>query len=197
MTNAAGTGPTSSEAKGQKDNTAAPPAPHGTLADRLQALLDWYQKRYGIRPGASDIARAVNRSGGKVSHTTVAALINGNNDNPVLKTLVDIADFFGVDPSYFVTRDADRVDESDTSAEERLRRLARTNPHAADQVELLFAMKEAGVTRIGARGFLPTGPGRDALLRIVRGVGQLTPDGQLAVAGVVDAMKKMGKGEDE
>jgi transcriptional regulator with XRE-family HTH domain len=167
------------------------PPPQGTLAQRLLTLLDWYQENYGIRPSANDIARAINAAGGKISHTTVSALLSGSNDNPVLRTIVDLADFFDVDPSYFVVRNGTATTDTEGSTEERLRRLARANPQTAEQVELLFAMKQAGVTRVGARGFAPTGAGREAMLRILRGVGRLSEDGQTAVAGVIEAMEQM------
>lgn len=184
------------------DNSAHPrqpgaPAPvpkaAGSLGDRLRALVDWYEQRYNIRLSNYDIARGITTEGGKISHATIAALLNGTNDNPQLRTIFDLAKFFGVDPAFFVTRapsEPSEEAEDESSAEDRLRRLAQTSPRAARQVALLAALKELGAVSVGARGFLPTDEGRDAMLRILHGLGHLSADGQAAVAGVVEAMQR-------
>jgi len=66
-----------------------------TLADRLLSLLERHFESTGQRLNATSLSQRIRDSGGGTSHTTVANILNGSNTNPSLRTLEELAGFFG------------------------------------------------------------------------------------------------------
>ncbi|GII22590.1 helix-turn-helix domain-containing protein [Planosporangium mesophilum] len=81
--------------------TEPPPPPHTSLAEKINFLFDWLGRKTGRTYTNSEVAAATG-----MSDTYVGYLRRGSADNPTLKTIQDLARFFGVKPSFF-TDDAD------------------------------------------------------------------------------------------
>ncbi len=102
-----------------------------TLAQKLTQLFD---NVHGPRGPYSlgEVSKAIADSGGPtISKSHLAQLKNGERDNPTLRTLQAIADFFGVPVAYF----------SDDAVAEQI----------DAQLKLLASLRDTGVRHIAAR----------------------------------------------
>jgi ESX-1-secreted protein regulator len=110
-----------------------------TLADKLNYLFETVHpgqhEPYSARHVAAAItAEAAARGDTKyeITHSYVSLLRNGERDNPTMKHLEALANFFSVPVSYFFADD-------------------ETAKRIEDQVELLTAMSDAGVREVAFR----------------------------------------------
>lgn len=96
---------TERERRGRHPSAKVTADPRGTIAQRLQYLVE-HVTPPGQRPfGAAEIARWINESGsGKISSVFVSKILAGERQ-PSLDKLQLLAKFFGVSPSYFVDDD--------------------------------------------------------------------------------------------
>lgn len=110
----------------------AGPGTEGTLAAKLDRLFRTVHPRGKEEASYRDVARAIEARGGPtISASYLHALRTGTKDNPTMRHLEAIADFFGVSPAYFFNDDlARKIDQ---------------------QLELLEAMRDAGVRHIALR----------------------------------------------
>lgn len=105
-------------------------APARTLADKLDHLFQ------SVHPGRQEysyeeVASAIRSTGVTISHTYVWQLRKGLRDNPTIRHLQALADFFGVPVSYFVSEtDAAQVDR---------------------ELAVLTAMRDASVRKVALR----------------------------------------------
>ena len=107
------------------------PGSRPTLADKINRLFDTMHSRSEGPKGNEEVAAAITASGTKISGSYLWTLRTGKRDNPTRQHLQAIADYFGVDPSYFF----------DVAAADKI--------HA--ELELLAAMRDAGVRQIALR----------------------------------------------
>jgi transcriptional regulator with XRE-family HTH domain len=109
---------------------ASAQAPY-TLAERLNHLFATVHPR-GRRPYSNEeVASAIREAGGEISSTYIWQLRKGLKDNPTLKHLEALAQFFGVPAAYFVD-DATAVKVS-------------------GELETLALLKDVAARRIGLR----------------------------------------------
>jgi transcriptional regulator with XRE-family HTH domain len=103
-----------------------------TLADKVNHLFQTVHPA-GRGPYSNDeVATAIrDRGGPSISATYVWLLRKGERDNPTLKHLEALAEFFGVPPAYFF----------DDSATTRI----------DAELEMLSAMRDAGVSALALR----------------------------------------------
>lgn len=105
-------------------------APVRTLADKLDHLFR------AVHPGRheysyEEVASAIRATGVTISHTYVWQLRKGVRDNPTIRHLEALAEFFGVPVSYFVSdTDAAKVDS---------------------ELAMLTAMRDASVRNVALR----------------------------------------------
>ena len=105
--------------------------PEGTFADRLNLLFETVHPP-GRGPWTNkEVASAIRERGGSISDVYIWRLRTSRQDNPSRQCLQDLADFFEIDPAFFV---------DDRQAGEVLRDL-----HA------LRAMRRLGVRKVAAR----------------------------------------------
>lgn len=71
------------------------------------------------------------------------------------------------------------------------------DPDTAAQVELLLAIRAAGVTHVGGRGITFTTQGRQQLARLISGVAQLSPQNQEAILRIVESMASSTETDDQ
>jgi transcriptional regulator with XRE-family HTH domain len=103
-----------------------------TLADKINRLFETMHPRSEGPKSNEDVAAAINAAGKtKISASYLWLLRSGKRDNPTRQHLQAIADYFGVDPSYFF----------DVAAAERI----------DAELELLAAMRDAAVRQIALR----------------------------------------------
>lgn len=158
-----------------------------SLAQRLHALIQRYEAQHQQHLSAAALSRGIRARSGKVSHTTIAAILNGSLTNPTLNTLREIADFFGVGVSYFIATESELATRSDSSALKELD-AATDDPERAAELELLLAVKAAGVTHLGGRGLDLSVRGRQQLARLIAGAAQLSPENRDAIVQIVESM---------
>ncbi|MBG0567552.1 helix-turn-helix domain-containing protein [Actinoplanes aureus] len=109
-----------------------PPARATSLAARLSHLFETIRPEAGKEFSYKHVADAIRHNQGvSISHTYIWSLRTGKQDNPTLKQLEAIAQFFGVPTEYFL---------SDTRAE-------RVN----QQLAVLAAMRDVGVQKVALR----------------------------------------------
>lgn len=105
-------------------------APARTLADKLDHLFR------SVHPGRheysyEEVAATIRSTGVTISHTYVWQLRKGLRDNPTIRHLEALADFFGVPVAYFVSEDeAAKVDR---------------------ELAVLTAMRDASVRKVALR----------------------------------------------
>lgn len=85
---------------------------HPTLANRLDHLFSVQGGRKGREPTYREVATAIaDRGGPTVSPSYIWQLRTGLKDNPTLKHLEALANYFGVTPAYFFDAEAaERID---------------------------------------------------------------------------------------
>ncbi|AGM05515.1 hypothetical protein AORI_2929 [Amycolatopsis keratiniphila] len=118
--------------------------PGRSLAEKLDHLFAHVTRRNGTEFTYEEVASAITAEGVTISQSYVWQLRKGKKDNPTLKHLQGLADFFGVPVTYFFNEDvSDRVDrqlEYLRAEQARLRELAET-----DEVRLM-AMRAGELT---------------------------------------------------
>lgn len=102
-----------------------------TLAQKINRLFDLHPRGQG--PQSNDeVAAAISaRGGATISPAYLYLLRSGKRDNPTARHLEALAQHFGVPPGYFL---------NDTEAET-----------IAKELELLLAMRDAGVKQVALR----------------------------------------------
>ncbi|BDH10503.1 hypothetical protein HOK021_16820 [Streptomyces hygroscopicus] len=116
-----------------------------SLQARLERLFAAREEATGKRPSYDSVARAINEAAAKdgtatekkntISGPYIWELTTGKSDNPKLRHLEALAKYFNVDVDYFV---------SDSAEDQLTPRLNELQTYAT-QLELLEALKEAGV----------------------------------------------------
>ncbi|AIG75348.1 hypothetical protein ED92_33490 [Amycolatopsis sp. MJM2582] len=118
--------------------------PGRSLAEKLDHLFAHVTRRNGSEFTYEEVASAITAEGVTISQSYVWQLRKGKKDNPTLKHLQGLADFFGVPVTYFFNEGvSDRVDrqlEYLRAEQARLRELADT-----DEVRLM-AMRAGELT---------------------------------------------------
>ncbi|MER6668279.1 helix-turn-helix domain-containing protein [Amycolatopsis japonica] len=118
--------------------------PGRSLAEKLDHLFAHVTRRNGGEFTYEEVASAITAEGVTISQSYVWQLRKGKKDNPTLKHLQGLADFFGVPVTYFFNEDvSDRVDRQLAylrAEQARLRELADT-----DEVRLM-AMRAGELT---------------------------------------------------
>ena len=132
-----------------------PPRPPGRdLAYKLNRLFATMHSRHRGEYTLQEVIDGIRQRGGPtLSMTYLSQLRNGTRDNPTKQHLEALADFFGVNPAYFF--DAAAADQIDA------------------QLDLLAAMREAGVREIALRAAELSPEGQRALATIIAQVRQL------------------------
>ena len=127
-----------------------------TLAEKLDRLFSTMHPRGRGEYTYEEVAEGIRQRGGSISASYIWMLRKGQQTNPSKGHLEALADFFGVPVSYFFDQTvADRVDA---------------------QLELLAAMREAGVQEIALR------------------VSELTPEGRRAIAAMIKQVRQLQQG---
>ncbi|MFD5247918.1 XRE family transcriptional regulator [Amycolatopsis sp. NPDC058340] len=118
--------------------------PGRSLAEKLDHLFAHVTRRNGTEFTYEEVASAITAEGVTISQSYVWQLRKGKKDNPTLKHLQGLADFFGVPVTYFFNEGvSDRVDRQLKylrAEQARLRELADT-----DEVRLM-AMRAGELT---------------------------------------------------
>ena|SRR5438270_10429626 len=103
-----------------------------TLAEKINRLFEVMHPKSEAPRSNDDVAAAINAAGKtKISASYLWLLRTGKRDNPTRQHLQAIADYFGVDPSYFFDAAAARAIEA--------------------ELDLLAAMRDAGVKQLALR----------------------------------------------
>lgn len=103
-----------------------PPADN-TLAGRLNTLFERIRKPDKTRYSLREVADAVTAAGEPISHAYIGQLRSGEKDNPNLKHLRALAQFFGVPVEYFTSEDLAREVDRELDLAAALRQVqART-----------------------------------------------------------------------
>lgn len=114
------------------------PAPAPSLADRLDRLFRTVHPADRGEYSFEEVAAAIRAEGVTISHTYLWQLRKGLRDNPTKRHLEALAQFFGVQASYFLDEDTSAVDA---------------------QLELLVALRDQSVRAVALRtaGLSPAG----------------------------------------
>ncbi|MFC0531365.1 XRE family transcriptional regulator [Phytohabitans kaempferiae] len=124
-------------------------AAQSPIAQRLDHLFKTVRGPDGREHTYEEVAVALRAKGVRASHTYVWQLRNGQSDNPGIKVLHGLADFFGVPTNYFTDR---------TTAKDVDR-----------QLQLIAVMRDHGVRRLALRAF---GLSSDTLAAITQLIAQ-------------------------
>jgi transcriptional regulator with XRE-family HTH domain len=132
-----------------------------TLAEKLNLLFQTVHPRNRGEYSAEEVAQAIEEMGGPtISPSYIWYLRTGRRDNPTRKHLEALARFFGVSPAYFLDDEAaERIDA---------------------QLDLLAALRDAGVREIALRASGLSPLSLDAIREMINHVRQLEgiPDGR-------------------
>ena len=102
-----------------------------TLAQRLDHLFNTVRRPDGQEYTNEFVANAVSAKGVTISQSYIWQLRKQKKDNPTLKHLQALADFFGVPPAYFFDDAvADRIDDRIEALRVERERLSETNGDA-------------------------------------------------------------------
>lgn len=114
-----------------------------TLAEKLDRLFRTVQPKGGGEFTYEEVASTIRERGVPISHTYVWQLRKGARDNPTKRHLEALAEFFGVNPAYFLDDEAGRrIDE---------------------QLELLVALRDNAVRSVALRAAGLSGPSLAAI----------------------------------
>lgn len=154
-----------------RDAGAVPEGGKSTLAWKLNRLFATIHPVSRGEYSPEEVARAINEAPGDttISAAYIYLLRNGRRDNPGLKHLHALADFFGVSPSYFFD-DAAAVD-------------------IERQLDLLAAFRDGRIRRLATRAGALSPKSLDGILRIV--------DATREIEGVTDSDIEPGEGQAE
>lgn len=139
---------------------ATPPRPSDRdLVYKLNRLFETMHPRHRSEYTLQEVIDGIRARGGPtLSMTYLSQLRSGTRDNPTKQHLEALADFFGVNPAYFFDATAaDRIDA---------------------QLDLLAAMREAGVRDIALSAAELSPAGLRALATIIAQVRQLQGEPQ-------------------
>ncbi len=150
---------------GPSPNGEPPSQTRGTLADRINGLID-RARPAGRRPFSNaEVATLIEKATGeKYSHTTIWKLRNGQATNPQMRLIGALSQTFGLPPGFFFAEFAD--DQQAALLQE--------------QAELLALIRAADVTYAQLRAFLKLSPkAREAITDFIEHTGQPPgkPDG--------------------
>ena len=110
--------------------------PRRSLADKLNALFERVTRRSGQEFTYEEVANAIQEKGVTISQSYIWQLRKGKKDNPTIKHVQALADFFGVPPAYFFDDEAtDRITEQLDHLRAEQRRLREIT--SADDVQLV------------------------------------------------------------
>lgn len=99
-----------------------------TLAERLDHLFDSVRRPDGQEYTNEHVAQAVSAKGVTISQSYIWQLRKQKKDNPTLKHLQALADFFGVPPAYFFDDAvAGQIDEQIEALRAERERLSETS----------------------------------------------------------------------
>lgn len=129
-------------------------AQHRTLAEKLNHLFKTIHPRDRGEYSLQEVCDGIREQGGpRMTTNYLWQLRNGLRDNPSKAHLEALGRYFGIDPKYFLDSDlADHVDK---------------------ELELIIAMRDAGIRRLAMRASQLTPEGLKVALSIVDQVGQL------------------------
>ncbi|UWZ34100.1 helix-turn-helix transcriptional regulator [Dactylosporangium roseum] len=114
-----------------------------TLAAKLDRLFRTVHPAGRAEYTYEEVASAIRERGVMISHTYIWQLRKGNRDNPTKRHLEALAEFFGVNPAYFLDDDAAR--------------------RIDDQLELLAALRDNAVRTVALRAAGLSGPSLEAI----------------------------------
>jgi transcriptional regulator with XRE-family HTH domain len=133
---------------------------HGevTLAGRLDLLFQLFTKDDGNEYSLREVADAINASGGTISHAQIGLLRSGAKDNPNLKHLRSLADFFGVPVGYLAGDPGTENHLERAAATHNLRRIQARLGEEIEPVARLARQFLAAAEALGPDGlpFIPT-----------------------------------------
>lgn len=93
----------------------------GTIPQRLNYLFE-HVHAAGRRPySAAEVARGITDNGGSISAVYILKILSGERNEPSQRYLRDLAQFFGVSPSFFLDDDPPALDGAALDAQIRLR----------------------------------------------------------------------------
>lgn len=96
------------------------------LAEKLNHLFDTVRPRHGHEYSNEQVAAAISGNGVTISQSYIWQLRKAKKDNPTLRHLQALADFFGVPAAYFFDDDVtDRVNEQLSALKAEQDRLTR------------------------------------------------------------------------
>ncbi|MEU4245729.1 helix-turn-helix transcriptional regulator [Actinoplanes sp. NPDC026619] len=125
-----------------------------SVAEKLDRLFTRIRENGRNEFTYSAVAKAIQEQQGvSISHTYIWQLRTGRRENPTIQHLSAIAKFFGVPVAYF-------LNDRETSKVE-------------SELELLSAIREAGVTEIALRAAALTADSRETISHMVRKVWEL------------------------
>lgn len=122
-----------------------------TFADRLNYLFETVYPSGRKAYSNPEVASAISDTGVSISAAYLWLLRTGQRDNPTMRHLEALANFFGVPPAFFF--DDDKAHE------------------IAEQLELLSAARDAEVREIMMRSTRLSKPDRSTILGIVKRFG--------------------------
>ena len=118
----------------RKPKTEGHPPPPPSLADKIDHLFRTIHSRDRGEYTFEEVADAINQRGAAtISPTYVWQLRKGLRDNPTKRHLEALAEFFGVNPSYFFDDEAARRIDS--------------------ELDLLASLRDSGVRQLALRAF--------------------------------------------
>ena len=125
-----------------------------TLAEKLNHLFTTIHPRDRGEYSLQEVCDGIRELGGpRMTANYLWQLRNGLRDNPSKAHLEALGRFFGIDPKYFL--DSDTADQIDR------------------ELELIVAMRDAGIRNLALRASRLTPEGLRVALSIVEQVGQL------------------------
>lgn len=82
----------------------------GTIPQRLNYLFEVVHAP-GVKPySAAHVAKWINDNGGQISSVYINKILDGDRMNPSTKYLVSLAEFFAVEPSFFLDTNPPELD---------------------------------------------------------------------------------------
>jgi transcriptional regulator with XRE-family HTH domain len=125
-----------------------------SVAEKLDRLFTRIRENGLNEYTYSAVAKAIQEQQGlSISHTYIWQLRTGRRENPTIQHLAALAKFFGVPVAYF-------LNDQETAKVE-------------SELELLSALREAGVTEIALRAAALTADSRETISHMVRKVWEL------------------------
>lgn len=93
----------------------------GSIPQRLNYLFDNVHAADSRAYSAAEVARWISDNGGSISSVYILKILSGERTEPSQRYLRDLAQFFGVAPSFFLDDDPPALDGAALDAQIRLR----------------------------------------------------------------------------